>query len=156
MNIWTKAFWAATVERAVKTLAQTALAVIVTAGVSSVLDVDWVQVASASALAAVISILTSITSNAVTKTGPSFTDSEQVVPTTPAKDEAGQPGAVPAPSAAVQIPSAAAPTAGTATRTTTTAVPPKETVAQPAGTAGPVDANGDGRDDRTGRFVRRS
>ena len=46
-------------ERAVKTLAQVALATI---GVNAagILDVDWVQVASVSALAGVMSLLTSV------------------------------------------------------------------------------------------------
>lgn len=44
--------------RALKTLAQTAVATIGTSAVLS--EVDWLMVASASALAAVLSILTSI------------------------------------------------------------------------------------------------
>lgn len=44
--------------RALKTLAQTAVATIGTCAVLS--EVDWVMVASASALAAVLSLLTSI------------------------------------------------------------------------------------------------
>ena len=44
--------------RALKTLAQTAVATIGTSAVLS--EVDWVMVASASALAAVLSLLTSI------------------------------------------------------------------------------------------------
>lgn len=54
----TKAFWKAAAIRAVKTIAQTAAAII---GTSVVLtDVNWLAVLSASALAGVLSILTSL------------------------------------------------------------------------------------------------
>ena len=53
-----KNFWKAALIRALRTLAQTAVATI---GTTAVLhEVDWITVASASALAAVLSILTSI------------------------------------------------------------------------------------------------
>ena len=58
-----KQFFIATAERAVKTCAQSAVAMI-TAGATGLLDVDWVQVASVSGLAAVVSVLTSIASGA--------------------------------------------------------------------------------------------
>ena len=45
--------------RAVKTVAQTAVALLTT-GAAGMLDVDWLSVASASALAGVVSILTSL------------------------------------------------------------------------------------------------
>lgn len=45
--------------RAIKTMAQTAVALLGT-GAVGILDVDWVAVVSASALAGVVSILTSI------------------------------------------------------------------------------------------------
>lgn len=45
--------------RAVKTMAQTAVALLGT-GAIGIMDVDWVAVGSASALAGVVSILTSI------------------------------------------------------------------------------------------------
>jgi hypothetical protein len=48
------------VERAVKTLAQTAVAVITASQVAGIIEVSWVDVASVSALAAVVSLLTSI------------------------------------------------------------------------------------------------
>ena len=57
MRDWGKWFKAAGI-RAIKTLAQTAVATI---GTSMVLaEVDWIMVASASALAAVLSLLTSV------------------------------------------------------------------------------------------------
>ena len=48
------------VERAIKTLAQTAVAVITASQVAGIIEVSWVDVASVSALAAVVSLLTSI------------------------------------------------------------------------------------------------
>ena len=57
MKNWKSWFYAAAV-RAVKTVAQTAAATI---GTSAVLgDVDWIMVASASALAGILSLLTSV------------------------------------------------------------------------------------------------
>ncbi len=53
-----KEFWIAALVRALRTLCQTAVATIGTAAMLN--EVDWIAVASASALAAVLSILTSI------------------------------------------------------------------------------------------------
>lgn len=58
MSDKTKEWWKAAGVRAVKTVAQTAVATIGTAAVLG--GVDWIMVASASALAGVLSILTSI------------------------------------------------------------------------------------------------
>lgn len=55
MNDWVKA----ALVRAIKTAAQTAVALIGTNAIG-ITGVDWVAVASASALAAVVSLLTSI------------------------------------------------------------------------------------------------
>lgn len=52
-------FWKATGIRAIKTVCQTAVALI-GSGAVGVLDVDWVAVLSASALAGIVSVLTSI------------------------------------------------------------------------------------------------
>jgi hypothetical protein len=54
----TKEFWKAALIRALKTVCQTAVATIGTAMV--VTDVNWVYVLSASALAGILSLLTSI------------------------------------------------------------------------------------------------
>jgi len=68
----TSAFWKAAVERAVKTVAQSAVALI-TANATGLLDVDWVQLASVSGLAGLVSLLTSVGSDAITHgTGPSL------------------------------------------------------------------------------------
>lgn len=54
-----KAFWVDTFDRAVSTFAQAAVAVL-TANVTGLLDVDWVQLASVAGLAAGVSVLTSV------------------------------------------------------------------------------------------------
>lgn len=59
-KIFTKEFWVAAGVRAIRTVAQTAIATIGTSAILS--DVDWIMVFSASALAGVLSILTSIVS----------------------------------------------------------------------------------------------
>jgi hypothetical protein len=55
-----KRFWRAAAERALKTLAQSAVALIGASALMS--DVDWALVASGAALAAVLSLLTSVAS----------------------------------------------------------------------------------------------
>lgn len=57
MRDW-KAWWKAAGIRAIKTVAQTAVATIGTSAVIS--EVNWVMVASASALAGILSLLTSV------------------------------------------------------------------------------------------------
>lgn len=52
-------FWSVTVDRAIRTAAQTAV-VLLGAGQIDVLAVDWTNVASLSAGAAVLSVLTSL------------------------------------------------------------------------------------------------
>lgn len=58
MSDKTKKWWKAAGVRAIKTVSQTAVATIGTAAVLG--GVDWIMVASASALAGILSILTSI------------------------------------------------------------------------------------------------
>lgn len=56
--IMTKAWWKAAGIRAIKTIAQCAVATIGTSALLS--EVNWIAVASASALAGVLSLLTSV------------------------------------------------------------------------------------------------
>lgn len=69
--MFTVAFWKAAAERAVKTVAQAAIAVI---GVDmvSVIDLDWPYIAGVSVTAGVVSLLTSVASNGVGEPGPSL------------------------------------------------------------------------------------
>ena len=55
-----KSYLEYSVERAIKTVAQTAIAVITGSQVLNVIDVDWAQVAGIAALAGVMSLLTSV------------------------------------------------------------------------------------------------
>ena len=59
MNILTKAFWTYSFERAIKTVAQAAIAAIGT-GALGIIGLDWLTIVSVSALAGIISVLTSI------------------------------------------------------------------------------------------------
>ena len=75
--MFTKAFIIAAAERAIKTAAQIAVATI-TANATGLLDADWVAIGSVSGLAAVVSVLTSIASGAITGDGPSLTHAETI------------------------------------------------------------------------------
>lgn len=57
-NLLSKKWWEAALTRAIKTVAQTAVATIGTSAIIS--SVDWILVASASALAGILSLLTSL------------------------------------------------------------------------------------------------
>ena len=55
-----KTFWESAIERAVKTFAQTALALLGSSQVISAIDVNWGEIGGISILAGILSILTSI------------------------------------------------------------------------------------------------
>lgn len=59
MFIFTRAFWSYAGERAIKTVAQAALAVIGT-GAVGILNVDWQGVVSVALMAGLVSVLTSV------------------------------------------------------------------------------------------------
>lgn len=58
MTIWTAAFWKATAERALSTVAQAAIATIGTT--AALHEVDWIMVASVAALAGLLSVLKAV------------------------------------------------------------------------------------------------
>ena len=66
-------FWRAAGERAIKTLAQTLVALIGTTAVN-IIDLDWAQMFGVAATATVLSVLTSIASANFGSTGPSLAD----------------------------------------------------------------------------------
>ena len=70
--MFTSAFWRATAERALRTIAQTAAALVGVDVATSVIDIDWQYVAGVSATAGVLSILTSVAAARVGEPGPSF------------------------------------------------------------------------------------
>lgn len=62
--MWSRKFWVDVSERAIKTAAQVAVSFLVI-GSTGILDVDWLQVASVTLVAALASVLTSIGSKNV-------------------------------------------------------------------------------------------
>lgn len=72
-SIFTRKFFIQTAERAVKTVAQSAAALLVGDGVG-ILDVDWASVGSVAGLAGVVSVLMSIGSGYVGDDSPSLVD----------------------------------------------------------------------------------
>lgn len=75
--MFTLVFWKAAAERSLKTFAQAAAALLVGNG-TGLLDTDWRSVLSVAGIAAVVSVLTSIGSDALTGEGPSLTNAEVV------------------------------------------------------------------------------
>jgi hypothetical protein len=66
--MWTVAFWKAVAERAIKTFAQVLIALVGT-NLTGLVEVNWVGVVTSAALAAGVSVLTSLAGG---RTGPSW------------------------------------------------------------------------------------
>ena len=77
-SIWTRQFWKATAERAVKTFGQVAAAAY-GADVVNVVATDWRGVLGVAAGATVLSVFTSLASSKVGAAGPSLTGAETLV-----------------------------------------------------------------------------
>ena len=76
-TIYSGAFWRAAAERAIKTAAQSAAGLIV-ASSTGLIGIDYMGGASVVGAAALLSLLTSIGSDALTGDGPSMTTAEKV------------------------------------------------------------------------------
>jgi len=55
-----KTFWSSSIDRALRTFAQTALALLGTSQVISTIEVDWLEVGGVSLFAAILSVLSSV------------------------------------------------------------------------------------------------
>ncbi|WP_079125770.1 holin [Streptomyces sp. ERV7] len=83
--MFTKAFWKATAERAIRTFAQS-LAAVLTAGATNLFDVDWKAALATAGLATLASVLMAIGSSGLGRPGPGLT--ETTAPDAPAKPAA--------------------------------------------------------------------
>lgn len=75
--MWTKAFWKATAERAIKTGVQ-AVGAVWPISAAMLGDTDWALIGYSGLLAAGYSVLMSIGGDAATGTGPSFVAEEKI------------------------------------------------------------------------------
>lgn len=71
--MWTGKFWKQSIERAIKTAAQTAAGLLAGEGMG-LLTVDWGQIGGVAGMAALVSLLTSIGSSTVGDKTPSLVE----------------------------------------------------------------------------------
>lgn len=84
VSMWSVAWWKDAGERAIRTAAQAAVALIVVGeNALGIMDIDWANLASLSGGAALVSILTSVATHGITGNGPSFAS-------TPKKNGSGE------------------------------------------------------------------
>lgn len=77
--MFTATFWRSAAERAIKTLAQSLIAILAV-GQTNILTVDWTQALAVAATATLLSVLTSIASGGVGNFGPSLTNEVSLPP----------------------------------------------------------------------------
>jgi Putative lactococcus lactis phage r1t holin len=82
LTIWSRGFWSATAERVLMTAAQTLIAVL-TADGFNLISANWGDIGVVVGTASLLSLLKSLAANAATRTGPSLTNNEQVMPPLP-------------------------------------------------------------------------
>lgn len=80
MSLWSRAFWAATIERMVRGFAIAALGILGGEAFDAIRGVDWQNVLGIGAGGAILSLLFSLAGQAVSGNGPSFISSETVDP----------------------------------------------------------------------------
>lgn len=74
-SVFSRAFWSAAAERAVKATAWAASSTLLASG-AGLIDADWLGCASVAGMAGVLSLLGSVASDAATGDGPSITSAE--------------------------------------------------------------------------------
>lgn len=74
MSIWSRAFWAAAGERALRTAAQAAVGAIGADVLVGVTGINWAFVGSVAALGAILSVLMSVGTGAIQGSGPGLTE----------------------------------------------------------------------------------
>ncbi|WP_438295008.1 holin [Streptomyces sp. HUAS TT7] len=77
--LFTAAFWKATAERAIRTFAQ-ALAAVLTAGATNLLDVHWTAAFATAGMAAVLAVLMAVGSSQLGQPGPGLTETTNPTP----------------------------------------------------------------------------
>lgn len=77
--MFTVAFWRSAAERAIKTLAQSLIAILAV-GQTNILTVDWQQALAVAATATLLSVLSSIASAGIGNYGPSLVNEASLPP----------------------------------------------------------------------------
>ncbi|WP_338694068.1 holin [Streptomyces sp. Q6] len=90
-TIWTVSFWKATAERAIRTFAQ-ALAAVLVAGTTNLLDVAWSAALGTAGLATLLAVLTAVGTAGIGPHGPGIMET----PTPQAAPEPAAPSGQPA------------------------------------------------------------